>query len=72
MAGDRIEGGVLEGEGLSIALAPVELGPDPAGDGEHRIVEIETGDTALRTHEIRALACHDTGSAGDIEDPVAA
>ncbi len=71
LADHGVEAARLEGQVAGVALAPVDLRPDAARDGEHAVVEVEARDAAFGAGPLGGLARQDAGAAGDVEHPVA-
>src|ERR1700745_4282070 len=70
LAHHHIESAVCEGQFRGLALAPIDLWPQPPSHGQHALVEIEPGDVTARPNASSNLSRQDPGSTGDIEHPV--
>ena len=71
LADDGVEALVGEWQIGHVALAPLDVGPDPAGDGQHRLVEVDPGDRSAGGHLFDGGAGHDAGAAGHVEQAAA-
>ena len=54
-----------------IAPAEVDVGSDPASDSQHRLVEVDTDDSAVGTDDLGGSSGNDARSARDVEHGVA-
>jgi hypothetical protein len=66
-AGDRVELGVPERQGLRPALAPIDPGRGGAGDRQHSGVPVEPDRPTAAADPGRQGAGDDAGAAGDVE-----
>ncbi len=71
LAQDDVERAVGERERCGVGLPPFDVGTDPAGDGEHRLVEVDADDAGSRPGQVSCGAGDDAGTAGDVEHAAA-
>ena len=70
LAEHGVERPIGEWQSHRVALPPLDVGSNAAGDGEHRLVEIETDDRAWRTDEVGGGTGDDARTTGDVEHVV--
>ena len=63
----RVEGFVWERQPCRVGLTELDVGSDPAGNGEHRVVQVHAHGTAGRSDSVGGGAGDDPGSEGDVE-----
>ncbi len=71
LAEHDVEGLLVERERARVALAPVEVGPDAAGNRQHGLVQVETGDGTGGGDEVGSGPGDDAGAAPDVEHGLA-
>jgi len=68
LAQHHVEGAVGERQGGDVASPPLQVRPDPAGDGEHGLVEVHAHHAPVPGEPVGDGAGDDAGAAGGVED----
>ena len=71
LAEHGVEGVVREGQVARVTTPPVELGTEAAGDGQHRLVDVDPHHPAAGCDPVGRLPRHNAGPACDIKDRMA-
>ena len=71
LAEHDVEGLLVERKRARVASAPVEVGLDTAGNRQHGLVQVDTGDGADRADELGSGPGDDAGAASDVEHGLA-
>jgi hypothetical protein len=71
LAEDGVEGPGREGQLGGVALAPLDVGAEAAGHGQHALVEVEADHPAAAAHPVGGRPGHHPGAAGDVEHGLA-
>lgn len=71
LAHDSVEGVIRVGQRLRRSFVPLDSGCQPCGHCQHPKITIKTGDKVRGTHARCSFAREHSGSAGDIQHPMA-